>query len=153
MPLCLGCAAPPPPRRHADALQQTRTFAAVIFRRQSSKPRKTPSGQTADLFLTLQPAEREAIRAKLLQCLANEADASVRGKVGDAVAELARQHTDEGTSGLPARHKPTLTRAIRCRMAGAPRRPVPGQPVARPCPARERLQDLLDHAPDHREAA
>ncbi|KAA8622517.1 KAP95 Karyopherin importin beta [Pyrenophora tritici-repentis] len=76
----------------------TRTFAAVIFRRQSSKPRKAASGQTADLFLTLNPAEREAIRAKLLQCLANEADTSVRTKVGDAVAELARQHTDEGVA-------------------------------------------------------
>ncbi len=75
----------------------TRAFAAVILRRQSSKPRKTASGQTADLFLTLNPAEREAIRAKLLGCLATETDASVRGKVGDAVAELARQHTDEGS--------------------------------------------------------
>lgn len=74
---------------------QTRTFAAVIFRRQSSKPKKTAQGQTADLFLTLAEAEREAIRAKLLQCLAKESDPSVRGKVADAVAELARQHTDE----------------------------------------------------------
>ncbi|KAF2252589.1 ARM repeat-containing protein [Trematosphaeria pertusa] len=73
----------------------TRTFAAVIFRRQSSKPKKTAQGQTADLFLTLAEAEREAIRAKLLQCLAKESDPSVRGKVADAVAELARQHTDE----------------------------------------------------------
>jgi importin-5 len=80
----------------SDLWPQTRTFAAVIFRRQSSKPRKTASNQTADLFLTLEPAEREAIRAKLLGCLAKETDASVRSKVGDAVAELARQHTDEG---------------------------------------------------------
>jgi len=76
----------------------TRTFAAVIFRRQSSKPRKNASGQTVDLFLTLQAPERDAIRGKLLQCLANEADNSVRSKVGDAVAELARQHTDEGVA-------------------------------------------------------
>lgn len=75
---------------------QTRTFAAVIFRRQSSKPRKAANGQTQDLFLTLGEAEREAIRAKLLTCLAKETDNSVRSKVGDAVAELARQHTDEG---------------------------------------------------------
>jgi hypothetical protein len=38
-------------------------------------------------------------------------------------------------------------------MAGAPRCSVPGKPVARPCPARERFQDLLDHAPNHRKAA
>jgi hypothetical protein len=81
---------------------QTRTFAAVIFRRQSSKPRKNASGQTVDLFLTLQAPERDAIRGKLLQCLANEADNSVRSKVGDAVAELARQHTDEGSTALSA---------------------------------------------------
>jgi hypothetical protein len=68
----------------------------VLFRRQSSKPRKAPSGQTSDLFLTLQEAERDAIRAKLLGCLSKETDNSVRSKVGDAVAELARQHTDEG---------------------------------------------------------
>lgn len=75
---------------------QTRTFAAVLFRRQSSKPRKSPSGQTADAFLTINQSEREAIRAKLLQCLAKEGEPSVRSKIGDAVAELARQHTDEG---------------------------------------------------------
>ncbi|KAF9731375.1 hypothetical protein PMIN06_010057 [Paraphaeosphaeria minitans] len=76
----------------------TRTFAAVIFRRQSSKPRKTPNGQTADVFLTLNQPEREAIRARMLQCLGKEQDPSVRSKIGDAVAELARQHTDEGVS-------------------------------------------------------
>ncbi|KAF2121760.1 importin subunit beta-3 [Lophiotrema nucula] len=74
----------------------TRTFAAVIFRRQSSKPRKDPNtGATRDLFLTLPQGDREAIRAKLLQCLSAEPDSSVRSKIGDAVAELARQHTDE----------------------------------------------------------
>ncbi|KAF2000467.1 importin subunit beta-3 [Amniculicola lignicola CBS 123094] len=73
----------------------TRNFAAVIFRRQSSKPRKAANGQTKDLFLTLPDAERDAIRAKLIQCLASETDSSVRAKIGDAVAELARQHTDE----------------------------------------------------------
>lgn len=78
--------------------QQTRTFSSVIFRRVSSKTKKTASGGTADLFLTLNEAEREAIRAKLLHCLATETDSSVRTKIGDAVAELARQHTDEGRS-------------------------------------------------------
>lgn len=76
---------------------QTRNFAAVLFRRQSSKPRKdAATGNTRDLFLTLQQAEREAIRAKLLQCLSTETDSSVRSKIGDAVAELGRQHTSEG---------------------------------------------------------
>ncbi|KAH7138026.1 armadillo-type protein [Dendryphion nanum] len=73
----------------------TRTFASVLFRRQCSKPRKDAQGKTRDLFLTLQQAEREAIRSKLLQCLATETDSSVRSKVGDAVAELGRQHTED----------------------------------------------------------
>jgi hypothetical protein len=33
----------------------------------------------------------------MLQCLGKEQETSVRSKIGDAVAELARQHTDEGT--------------------------------------------------------
>ncbi|KAF2175554.1 ARM repeat-containing protein [Zopfia rhizophila CBS 207.26] len=78
----------------------TRTFAAVIFRRMSSKPRKDAQGQMRDLFLTLPADERGAIRAKLLQCLVSESDASVRSKIGDAVAELARQHTDEGVQWI-----------------------------------------------------
>lgn len=73
----------------------TRIFSAVLFRRQSSKPRKDSQGKTRDLFLTLQQAEREAIRSKLLQCLATETDSSVRSKIGDAVAELGRQHTED----------------------------------------------------------
>ncbi|KAF2751651.1 ARM repeat-containing protein [Sporormia fimetaria CBS 119925] len=75
----------------------TRKFAAVLFRRQCSKARKDPeTEQSRDMFLTLPEAERHVIRAKLLECLSSETDSTVRSKVGDAVAELARQHTDEG---------------------------------------------------------
>jgi hypothetical protein len=78
--------------------QNVRSFAAVLFRKIASKARKEPqSNQTTDLFLTLRQEEREAIRAKLLQCLATDAPHSVRNKIGDAVAELARQHTEEVT--------------------------------------------------------
>jgi hypothetical protein len=87
---------------------QTRTFAAVLFRRQSSKPRKDAQNQTRDLFLTLNQAEREAIRAKLLQCLSTETDTSVRSKIGDAVAELGRQHTDEGDYTRTVRKQYTM---------------------------------------------
>lgn len=82
--------------------------------------------------MTLQAPEREAIRAKLLQCLANEADNSVRSKVGDAVAELARQHTDEGRTLFATLHGRILTNLCRRCMAGTPGRIVPGQPVAGP---------------------
>lgn len=56
---------------------------------------KDSNGQTRELFITLQKPQRDAIRSKLLECLSNESVPTVRNKVGDAVAELARQYTDE----------------------------------------------------------
>ncbi|KAF2869193.1 armadillo-type protein [Massariosphaeria phaeospora] len=74
----------------------TRTFAAVLFRRQASKPRKTSRDTTGELFLTLPEEQRDVIRAKLLHCLGTETDPSVRSKIADTVADLGRMHTDEG---------------------------------------------------------
>jgi len=51
---------------------------------------------------------REAIRAKLLECLASETVSTVRGKIADAVAELARQHTDESNFTRATMHKDTF---------------------------------------------
>lgn len=48
------------------------------------------------MFITLQPPHKEAIRQKLLECLQNEGLPHVRHKIGDAVAEIARQYSDEG---------------------------------------------------------
>jgi hypothetical protein len=79
----------------------TRNFAAVIFRRVAIKTRKVGNSQNSqlkDLFITLKEPERNAIQAKLLQALASESTPSVRNKVSDAVAELARQYTEEGMS-------------------------------------------------------
>lgn len=74
-----------------------RSYAAVLFRRISTRTRKDPAtNQTKDAFMTLQQPERNAIRGKLLMCLTTEQLSSVRNKIGDAVAELARQYTDEG---------------------------------------------------------
>jgi len=81
---------------------QTRSFAAVLFRRIASKARKSPgSDDSKELFGTLQNAVKEAIRAKLLECLQNETLLHVRHKVGDAVAEIARQYTDSGMHSTP----------------------------------------------------
>ncbi|KAF2200542.1 ARM repeat-containing protein [Delitschia confertaspora ATCC 74209] len=89
--------------------QNTRSFAAVLFRKISSKTLKDPqTGNNRDLFMALQQPEREAIRAKLLEGLATESQPSVRKKVGDAVAELARQHTEE----TPATPWPALLGAL-----------------------------------------
>ncbi|KAK8243541.1 armadillo-type protein [Phyllosticta capitalensis] len=75
----------------------TRSFASVLFRRISVRNRKDPAtDQTKELFLTLPEPQRNAIRAKMLQCLEGEQSSAVRNKIGDAVAELARQYTEEG---------------------------------------------------------
>ncbi|KAL8882256.1 MAG: hypothetical protein Q9198_000720 [Flavoplaca austrocitrina] len=76
-----------------------RSFAAVLFRRIATKTRKVPgSEESKDLFSTLQPPHKEAIRQKLLECLQNESLPHVRHKIGDAVAEIARQYSDEEQS-------------------------------------------------------
>lgn len=72
-----------------------RASAAVIFRRVASKARKDPtSNDSKELFLTLSNDAKVPIRSGLLQCLATEQVAHVRNKVGDAIAEIARQYTD-----------------------------------------------------------
>jgi len=80
---------------HVLNVTQTRSFAAVLFRRIATKSRKDPAtGETKELFVTLQQAQKVAIRQKLLECLTREAIPQVRNKIGDAVAEVARQYTD-----------------------------------------------------------
>lgn len=46
--------------------------------------------------MTLQDAQKDAIRSKLLEALSSESQAGARHKISDAVAEVARQYTDEG---------------------------------------------------------
>ena len=46
--------------------------------------------------MTLSQEHKSVIRGKLLECLASEKIAGVRNKVGDAVAEVARQYSAEG---------------------------------------------------------
>jgi hypothetical protein len=40
--------------------------------------------------------QRLVIREKLVTCLTSESTTDVRKKIGDAVAEIARQYTDNG---------------------------------------------------------
>jgi hypothetical protein len=72
----------------------TRSFAAVIFRRISSKTRKNDQGKTIDMFLSLSSDQAGAIRQKLLETLGAESDRNVRNKISDSVAEVARQYTE-----------------------------------------------------------
>lgn len=46
--------------------------------------------------MSLPNEQRVAIREKLVTCLTTESVTDVRKKVGDAVAEIARQYTDNG---------------------------------------------------------
>ncbi|KAK5625482.1 hypothetical protein RRF57_001198 [Xylaria bambusicola] len=71
-----------------------RSFAAVIFRRIASKTRKTDKGDNAEIFISLPPEQAQVIRQKVLEALANESDRLVRNKIGDAVADVARQYSE-----------------------------------------------------------
>jgi hypothetical protein len=64
----------------------------------ASKSRKQPNGESVELFLSLPQQQAHAIRQKLLEALSSESFNSVRNKIGDAVAEIARQYSDNGTS-------------------------------------------------------
>ena len=75
-----------------------RTFAAVLFRRIATKNQKLPNTtEPRELFLSLPQQQKIAIRGKLLQCLQTESIPAVRHKIGDAVAEIARQYAEDGT--------------------------------------------------------
>jgi hypothetical protein len=75
-----------------------RSFAAVIFRRISSKQRKNDQGEMMYTFLIIDTEQAAAIRQKLLVTLVSERDKNVRNKISDAVAELARQYAEEDIS-------------------------------------------------------
>ncbi|OAQ66687.1 importin beta-3 subunit [Pochonia chlamydosporia 170] len=75
-----------------------RSFAAVIFRRIASKTRKVESGNNVDIFYSLAKDQAAVIRQKLLETLGTEPDRTVRNKISDAVAEVARQYTDNNDS-------------------------------------------------------
>ncbi|CAL5867384.1 uncharacterized protein PFLUO_LOCUS1602 [Penicillium psychrofluorescens] len=77
----------------------TRAFAAVLFRRIATKTRKDPvTNDTKEVFSSLTNEQRVVIRQKLVDCLTKETVTDVQKKIGDAVAEVARQYTDNGDS-------------------------------------------------------
>ena len=51
-----------------------------------------------ELFLSLQQEQAYVIRQKLLEALGAESTNSVRNKIGDAVAEIAREYSDSRAS-------------------------------------------------------
>ncbi|KAL2179481.1 armadillo-type protein [Thermothelomyces heterothallicus CBS 202.75] len=75
-----------------------RSFAAVIFRRIASKTRKIGNSDNVDMFISLDKEHGTVIRGRLLETLIAENDKTVRNKISDAVAELARQYYDSNDS-------------------------------------------------------
>ncbi|KAH8887044.1 ARM repeat-containing protein [Thozetella sp. PMI_491] len=75
-----------------------REYASVIFRRIASKTRKNGTAEPTDTFISLGPDQAVAIRTKLLEALTTENEKSVRNKISDAVAEIARQYSEKGDS-------------------------------------------------------
>lgn len=72
----------------------------MLFRRISTKTSKDPrTNESKELFSTLTDEQRIAIRTKLVACLSRESVSDVRNKIGDAIAEVARQYTDNGMFG------------------------------------------------------
>ena len=64
-----------------------------------SKKIKTEDNEdaTIELYRIISQQAKHTSRSKLLECLQQEQINSVRDKVGDAVAEVARQYTELGT--------------------------------------------------------
>ena len=52
--------------------------------------------ESKEQFSLLQTDQKNVIRQKLLECLQNESLPHVRHKIGDAVAEIARQYAETG---------------------------------------------------------
>lgn len=50
------------------------------------------------MFLSLSSDQAVVIRQKLLETLGSEADRQIRNKISDAVAEVARQYTENSQS-------------------------------------------------------
>lgn len=78
--------------------EQTRSFAAVMFRKMSTKTRRATgeNQESKEQFMLLQPPQKDAIKQKLLGCLQTETLSQIRHKIGDALAEIARQYSDNG---------------------------------------------------------
>ncbi|CCX33785.1 armadillo-type protein [Pyronema domesticum] len=70
-----------------------RSFSAVLFRRLASKAQLNDSN-TQELYIACQPTIKIYIRNTLLQAFAQETDGLTRNKIGDAIAEVARQLAD-----------------------------------------------------------
>ncbi|KAF8250201.1 ARM repeat-containing protein [Wilcoxina mikolae CBS 423.85] len=70
-----------------------RSFSAVLFRRLAAKT-QTKKEEPQELYIECAPSMKAYIRNTLLQAFAHESDNHTRNKIGDAIAEVARQLSD-----------------------------------------------------------
>ena len=66
----------------------------MLFRRIATRNRKVSNEHSQELFLSLPQTSKLAIRQRLLESLDKEPTPNIRHKIGDAVAEIARQYSD-----------------------------------------------------------
>ncbi|KAF3907148.1 Importin-5 [Orbilia brochopaga] len=71
----------------------TRSFAAVLFRRMAGKTVKKP--EPRDLFISIDQNTQQTVQGHLIRCFGEEANPHVRNKIGDAIADVARQIYDD----------------------------------------------------------
>ena len=64
----------------------------------ASKTVKKP--EPRDLFISIDQDTQQGVQALLIQCFGAETDPTVRNKIGDAIADIARQIYDDGTALL-----------------------------------------------------
>jgi len=85
-----------------------RSFSAVLFRRLSTRTIKDTAGTSGskELFLHLNPQTQTEIRTRLLEAYVRESVKNIQHKIADAVAELARQYTDNEVLALTVHEKP-----------------------------------------------
>lgn len=74
-----------------------RSYSAILFRKISTKT-LSKDGNPQELFSSIPPNVQGYIKGVLLQCFAEETSATVRNKIGDAIAEIARQIFDSDGS-------------------------------------------------------
>lgn len=108
-----------------------------------------------ELFLSLPQEQAYVIRQKLLEALGAESTNSVRNKIGDAVAEIAREYSDSSEFCRPdpslddhSDIDPRLT-LHRGTMAGNSWNPLPAQYLFRGWTTRDRIPNILYYTGYH----
>ena len=111
-----------------------------------------------ELFLSLPQEQAYVIRQKLIEALGAEATNNVRNKIGDAVAEIAREYSDgsacPGVDPPPIHLRVKIQKLMKHRatMAGNPGYSLHAQHFEGGWTARDRLPNIFHNPWHHRKA-